>query len=347
MKTESRHHLQEHGWVVMKSVIPTAVCDAVVSRMEEFLQHPHSQVAADMKDPSTWLERLPREVTHYGASQTFGHFQELWDIRQDPNMAQLWADYYGLPANRMLVSMDRWGYWQSGAMTLEMRAKRWFHFDQGGQDMPVIPETKQVYECIQGYINLRDSDHDDDGNLLVLDGSHKLHKPYYDTIEKRHGKEARLQGSKRRPNNFVPLADGWMSDIDPEVLPAGVINDPSKYPEVAIKSRKGDVVMWYSTTAHQGLTPLPSGKTRCVAYISYAPRSLLQNPVDLDRRKRAWMLNRVTAHWASCWIRFSTAEKQDSDGYKYTRNHVASHPIVLTDFGKAVLGQDMWLAAKK
>lgn len=317
MDEKSTKHLQLHGWVVIPNVISTEKCEKVIHRMEEFLcDHKFP------KDPETWFNLIPKEVHNGGMCNTFGHFQELWDIRQDAGLARIWADYYN--TSDLLVSMDRWSYYYAPAMTLAMRNKKWIHFDQGGQVMPIIPETKETYHCIQGYVNLFDSDRDEDGNLLVRDGAHRLHGKYFDYIEKTKG--CRLQGAKRA-NNFVKLPDDWIQNLDEK---------PENYPSTIVKSRRGDVVLWYSTLPHQNIPPLSTGRTRSVCYVSFAPKSLLTDKRDMDIRKNAWANKRVTAHWASCFLRLSTAEK--GTGYQFTLQHLEKHPLVLSPHGTKILG---------
>lgn len=236
-------------------------------------------------------------------NRTHAHFQTLWDIRQNEKLTRVFASYYQVKTTDLVTSMDGWSYFFALAMTKEMRNRRWFHFDQGRQMMPILPKTKQRYECLQGYVNLADSDQVEDGNLLVLDGAHTLHPLYFQKTKKKKNKCS--QGYDEKISNFVPLKPGWIQALG---------KDPLDYPETIVYSKKGDLVLWYSTLPHQGMVPTPKGRTRCVAYVSQAPRSLLTNKKDIEIRKECWQQQKMTAHWAACYVRASPYSYQSSTG---------------------------------
>jgi hypothetical protein len=111
---------------------------------------------------------------------------------------------------------------------------------------------------------------------------------YFDYVETRKGlvfkvlkglQGSRLQGAKRAIQNLDEKPENYLLTI--------------------VKSRRGDVVLWYSTLPHQ------NSRTRSVCYI------LLTDKRDIDIRKNAWVNKRV--------FRLSTAEK--GAGYQYTLQH--------------------------
>jgi hypothetical protein len=117
MDEKQKQHLQKHGWVVIPNVIAKEKCKKVVDCIETFL------CDNTFPDPWNWFKVIPKEVHHGGMCNTFGHFQELWDVRQDPKLAQIWADYYKINPVDLLVSMDRWSYYYAPAMNVDAREK--------------------------------------------------------------------------------------------------------------------------------------------------------------------------------------------------------------------------------
>ena len=80
--------------MVIRNVVPPHLTGAAVRDIAAF-------VGADLADPSTW---------YHGAPQLDGivplhHAQSLWDIRQCPNLHQVFTEFFGCP--RLMVDINR------------------------------------------------------------------------------------------------------------------------------------------------------------------------------------------------------------------------------------------------
>jgi hypothetical protein len=86
-------HLCEFGWVRIDGAIPTELCDRLVDALDHDLGVP-------VHDPSRWD---PYGCEMQDLVPMWGH-QTQWDIRQHPNLHQIWATLWG--TERLCVSLD-------------------------------------------------------------------------------------------------------------------------------------------------------------------------------------------------------------------------------------------------
>lgn len=85
---------KENGYLVVKSVVPKELCDAVVDAIWEFL-------GMDRNNPEDWY-RLP--LTAGGMIEMY-HHQSLWNVRQYPRVHQVFAELIG--TEKLWVTLDR------------------------------------------------------------------------------------------------------------------------------------------------------------------------------------------------------------------------------------------------
>lgn len=96
--TEQDHRFfDEHGYVVVDNVIPTADCEAVIDALFAFL-------GMDRNAPSDWY----REPLRRGGMVEIYQHQALWNTRQNPQMHRLFAELLG--TERLCVTIDRVGF---------------------------------------------------------------------------------------------------------------------------------------------------------------------------------------------------------------------------------------------
>jgi len=80
--------------MVVRQVVPRNLTANAVREIAAF-------VGADLKDRTTWYEGPPE----LDGVVPLHHAQSLWDIRQCPNLYQLFAEFFGTP--RLMVDMNR------------------------------------------------------------------------------------------------------------------------------------------------------------------------------------------------------------------------------------------------
>src|ERR1044071_8525082 len=89
-----RLQFQHNGYIVIRDVIPAEVAANAAREIASF-------VGADLEDSGTWYR---------GASQLDGivplhHAQALWDIRQHPDLYEMFAEFFG--DRRLMVDINR------------------------------------------------------------------------------------------------------------------------------------------------------------------------------------------------------------------------------------------------
>jgi hypothetical protein len=225
---------------------------------------------AEQRAASDFLFPSHRQL--YQSPPCLGHCQAVWDVRQDPAVAQVFADIHAVPKEGLVVSFDGVGIlpppentgvgWQQGG---------WMHMDTS---------YRKPQHCTQGLVNLFDV-HPGDATLTALLGSHKL-------VE-----EAAAAFEMPLPDksfNFLKSVDGlkeWYIERGCQ--------------EVRVLAPAGAVVCWNTRTVHSGCNPIVGREHpswRCVVYVCMMPRSSCTDKA-LARRVDIWRKGRMTGHYAA------------------------------------------------
>jgi len=316
MDSEQHRHLEEHGWVVIPGVVEQSVCDEKRRELFSFLQKYNPALKLN-GSPGQWKPKnMPPGTLHGGMNRCAGHLQSLWDLRQHPGVTQVFADLYKVAPTDLVTSMDAWTIFNAKAVTDKMRDERWLHFDQGPQAMPQWPQPQEgtvapdgVFNCVQGYVTLEDADEEEDGGLFLVDRGHTLHSDFFAN----HAK-----GGPNAKGNWHRLTPSFLKSLDPK-----------RHAQMGVKARKGDMVLWYSTTPHQGRAPSRKGRNRAVVYICHGPKALLTQK-DVHEREVAWNNGYMTSHWP-CVHAASFPHKPLQPG---------KPKVKLTELGWSLLGLD-------
>lgn len=188
----------------------------------------------------------------------------MWKARSHPKVLQVFQHLWG--TNELLASFDSINVLRPGKHTVS--TDDWLHCDQA-------PLRKGV-ACIQGIINMVDVG-PDTGTLLVKDGSHVAHEPFFATASKLSPEE------KSRTGDFYKLHPEERKFYE-------------QYAALPLTAKAGSRFLWDSRTAHQNVMPANTNKWRHVVYCCYQPRSLATT-ADLQLKKQAWDEHRMTTHW--------------------------------------------------
>jgi hypothetical protein len=87
-------HFQSSGYMVVRNVIPAEVAANAVHEITSFL-------GADLADSATWYGGAPV----LDGIVPLHHAQALWDIRQHPNLYEMFAEFFG--NRRLMVDINR------------------------------------------------------------------------------------------------------------------------------------------------------------------------------------------------------------------------------------------------
>jgi hypothetical protein len=223
----------------------------------------------DGKDPTTWKNFSKFYPKHAMMIQEYGvgHMQWLWEVRQHMDVVKVFETLWG--TNDLLTSFDAMSVhfphettgrgWNKGV--------KWHHTDAN-------PKRKEM--CIQGLVNLFPVN-ENDATLSVLEGSHKYHAEFFELFGRDvKGDWYKLANDEER--NFF-------------IKKGCVVRN--------IQAGEGSMVLWYSTTFHQGKEPervreMPN--IRLVSYVCMTPR-YMATPEQLRKKRKALEDRRTTSHW--------------------------------------------------
>ncbi|KAJ9113859.1 hypothetical protein QFC19_000052 [Naganishia cerealis] len=177
--------LHTKGYVVVPGVIPEEQAARYVADANDWLKG--FGRGFDINDKSTWnVENLPPHFRGglYNALGV-GHEDLLWRIRLEPGLIDVFSKVWG--TDELLVSFDlpkavAVRFISDGAnfsvplppSQIQNAGAPWPHVDQS--------PLKRNMECIQGIANLA-ANGEDDGGLMILDGSFPLYNEFFDAHE--------------------------------------------------------------------------------------------------------------------------------------------------------------------
>jgi len=134
---EIKKHLHEHGWAIVKGVVPVEKCNATVTEAWSWLE------SLDSERKLTRQQILKKDMPYaiHGIFQHYGigHRNFQWNIRTDPGVIRVFEQIWN--TNELLVSFDGINITIPGS-----NSKPWHHVDQGGKN--------PGFKCAQGLVNL-------------------------------------------------------------------------------------------------------------------------------------------------------------------------------------------------
>jgi hypothetical protein len=94
VKDSDRRQFRSEGYMVIRNVVPASIAANAVREIAAF-------VGADLCDSATWYGGAPE----LDGIVPMHHAQSLWDIRQSPNLYQVFTEFFGNP--RLMVDINR------------------------------------------------------------------------------------------------------------------------------------------------------------------------------------------------------------------------------------------------
>jgi hypothetical protein len=252
MDNESvKKELEANGYVV----IPDVLTDEEVREAKEL----HDK----------WRSSIPNhDFIHYSTSphgiykfHHAGHQRHAWKIRTNPKVQDIFK--YLWDCDKLISSFD-------GSCFLSKDLKKkdtiWTHTDQA-------PNSEGL-KCYQGLVALTDNK---ERTLVVYEGTHKVHKKYFD-----------IRGIKSSKNWYL---------IDHDTIKT--LNDTGFKKVLDVKA--GSLVLWDSRTFHQNqYGPIDSSRKeeRIVQYVCFLPDNHIQNTKAMkEKRLKYFNERRTTSHW--------------------------------------------------
>jgi hypothetical protein len=318
--------LDTNGVAIVPGVLSEQECFQLESGMWDFFEHITSDWSSTDQDselkpvnrnkPETWRQLFELQPKKGQLYQHFdiGHSQFAWDVRQNPNVAEVFASIYSVPSNDLLVSYDGASFHMPPEITGRGYAQSeanapTHHVDQsfGAPDL----------RCVQGWVTARDID-DGDATLSFIPKSHNLH----------------VQFGNEHPETKA-LKKHWYSMSDEEQQWYLDHGEPIR----RIRCPKGSVVLWDSRTVHCGVQSLRTRvkpNIRCITYVCYQPRSYATEKQLKNKQKRFTEM-RTTSHWPVPAIVFP--KEPHTRGIIIPKTKPIDAPV-LTELGRRLAGFD-------
>ena len=271
---EVRSCLDEHGVAILSNILDPSECEALHKGIWNELHTITSdwEEPLDFTNPTSWpgLWRLYPKNSMLLQHQQVGHFQSVWDVRQNPKVAGVFSDFWNVPDTDLLTSMDGISVHLPSEQTGRGWARRSpYHCDQSF--------TKHSLETVQGWVTANDI-RDGDATLAFLRGSHKF----------------QAQAAERFRDPLITKRQSW-NMLSPEMVQWYI--EHGCEPQ-CIRCPAGSLVLWDSRTIHSGREPLKSRSQpndRCIVYVTMTPRSKASE-ATLHKRRKAFEERRMTGH---------------------------------------------------
>lgn len=300
--------LQKFGVAIVPNILNDQECDALMSGMWSYFEHITQSWAKPINrnDKNTWREFYDLFPIHSMLFQYFniGHAQAIWDIRQNPNIINVFAEIWN--THDLLVSFDGASFAPPHETTKRgIFKKAWLHTDQS--------YTRNEFECVQGWVTALPVN-PGDATLGFLEGSHRLHKEV---------------GQK-----FGIVDNGDWYKLTEEQQ-AWYIEQGCHFQR--IECPKGSLVLWDSRTIHCGVEAVKNRETpnfRCVAYVCYMPK-IMCSEKNLQKKIKAFQELRMTTHWP-CKVKLFGKQPRTYGNEIQPITPIAAP--VLNDVGRKLIG---------
>lgn len=309
-KETMKDRLKMYG-VAILPVLNSTECRSLVSGLWDFLEHISSQWETPIRQQtlSTWREFYKLYPLHSMLIQHWGvgHIQASWDVRQNTNVAEVFAHFWECKVEDLLVSFDGISFNLPPEVTHRgwNRKHTWYHTDQS--------YTTPDFKCIQGWITGMDVN-DGDATLSILEGSHMYHDEF------------------RQHFQVTDTKDWYKLNEEQEQF---YLDKGCTYNH--IRCPKGSLVVWDSRTIHCGIEASRERSVpnlRAVIYVCYMPRSHATEK-QLEKKRIALKERRTTTH-DPCNVKLFPKIPRTYGGSIHEVRAV--YPPVLNDLGQRLAG---------
>lgn len=289
-------YLNHHGVAVIPNILSEEEC--IQSRNDIWNELEYvSKNRFNFNNSDTWDEFYNFDPYHSMLlhHNSLGHIQAIWNIRQHPNVYNVFEKIWNVEVNELLVSFDGLSIHLPPEKTNRgYRDEDWFHTDQSSK--------KVGKHCIQGLINLYPVN-DGDSTLSIIEKSHLYHESFF-------------------KDNHIENKSDWYrlknNDLD-------YFNNCKQY---AVKADIGSMILWDSRTFHQGIgSSINRNKEnfRMVIYITMMPKSTIKDPKTLIKKQRAFKNLKLTSHWANSVFTFPKKSEKSVGEFNIIRRPILNN----------------------
>jgi len=246
--------IEKYGVAVIPNLLDDEECNSMVNGMWNYLEHISQKWEEPIKRNDETSYKNIYNLFQYNSTIKMivkfwgiGHCQMAWDVRQNPKIVNVFAKFWNVNPEELLVSFDSSSFHFPPEITGDefwTNQNRWYHTDQS--------YTTNGFTHLQSWITGLDVN-EGDSTLAILDNSHKYHKEF-----------AEYYGINE-PNDWFRLNTGELFFYHEKGCKEKIISCP-----------KGSLVLWDGRLIHCGLEPNRNRRIpnfRCITYLCYMPRS--------------------------------------------------------------------------
>jgi len=319
-----REVLERDGVVIIPGVLKPEECEAMYTGMWDMFEHVSSRwnEPISRSEPSTWKNfkyLMPNNNMMYQMFE-LPHSQHLWDIRSNEKIVKIWADFWDVKPDDLLVSFDgiSWlpPHEEIPDYTLPEFNTQWFHLDQ------TVLKTK--LEGVQGWVTGMDVN-PGDATLIYYNQSHKMIGEFVGEF-----------GVRTKSDWFL------LEDEEDEFF-------RSRCEIKEVRCPAGSLVIWDSRLVHCNKGPdLTRSKPnyRCVSYLCYMPKSMSDN-LTINKRVDGFLKMKTSNHYANRAMFFPKIPREyASQGYIVEDFIEPINKPILNDLGNSLVGFDCELDYK-
>ena len=265
--------LAKYGVAIIPSLLDDTECDKMVSGMWDTLEDISQTWPTPITRDNSASWRNIRELfpLHSMLIQhwSIGHAQFIWDLRQNPKCADVFAKVWDTAPEDLLSSFDAASFHMPSEITgIGWHRSTWYHSDQSF--------VTRGFKCAQSWVTAFDVNRGD-ATLAFYEGSNNYHSELGDAF------------------GITDTANWYKIDDEAKI---NFYKERGCVPK-RIMCPKGSMVLWDSRTIHCGVEPIKERAApnfRCVAYLCYMPRSMATKKT-LDKKIKAFEEMRMTSHW--------------------------------------------------
>jgi len=258
--------IEKHGVAIIPNLLNDEECNNMFNGMWDYLEH----ISQNWKEPIKRNDESTYKNIYYLFQKNIaikmivkfwgvGHCQMAWDVRQNPKIVNVFANFWNVKSEELLVSFDSSSLHFPPEITGDefwTDQYRWYHTDQS--------YTTNNFTHLQSWITGLDVN-EGDSTLAFLENSHKYHKEfaeYYDIND---------------TNDWYRLNTDELNFYYDKGCKEKIISCP-----------KGSLVLWDGRTIHCGLEPNKNRITpnfRCITYLCYMPRGFATDEQIIEKQQ--------------------------------------------------------------
>ena len=138
--------LESYGVAIIPAVVTDEECNQMLEGVWEFLSHITQTwpIPITRENPTSWPGIHELHLLRGAMFQQYsnGHSQYMWNLRQNPKVVEIFAHFWGVPAQDLLASFDGSNFTiPNNTKVVKSKAKNstkkadfnqapWYHLDQ-------------------------------------------------------------------------------------------------------------------------------------------------------------------------------------------------------------------------